>query len=252
MLSMLIFYLFKYNFLMNQRVTKISKIYNDIIEDINNGKYQVGAYLFSEKKLCTQYDASRQTIRTALDILKYDGYILKSKGKKSLILSRHAYFKPKISSVKHQVISSGKVLTYKNLDYKFINNQNNKNHFNLDEPLHFVKRIRLAEKNIMLISNAFISNRLVPEFNINRFSEKDKQSTLVNTLIGKHKIDFKYNKQIILAISLNQEDARILKLPSNTPAFSHTWFFYNSYNQLVLSDEEIYTEPIKIANILHN
>jgi GntR family transcriptional regulator len=237
---------------MNQRVTKISNIYNNIIENINNGKYQVGAYLFSEKKLCTQYDASRQTIRTVLDILKYDGYILKSKGKRSLILSRHAYFKPKISSVKHQVISSGKVPIYKPLDYKFINNQNNKNHFNLDEPLHFIKRIRLAAKKIILISNAYISYRLVPEFNINRFTLRDQRSTLVNTLIRKYKIDFKYNQQTILPILLNQKNSDLFELPTNTPAFSHTWFFYNSYNQLVLSDEEIYIEPIKISNILHN
>jgi len=244
--------MFSILFLMNQTVTKISSIYKNIIEDINKGKYQVGSQLYSEKKLCEKYRVSRQTIRTVLDKLKYDGYILKSKGKRPLILSRHAYFKPKISSVKHQVINSGKVLTYKNLDYKFLNNQDNKNHFNLGEVLHFIKRIRFAEKKIMLISNAFISNRLVPEFNIDRFSIRDKRSTLVNTLIRKHKIDFKYNQQIILPISLNQKDSSILKLPSNTLAFSHTWFFYNSYNQLVLSDEEIYIEPIKIANIIHN
>tara|TARA_B110000438_G_scaffold297525_1_gene344045 strand:- start:1074 stop:1787 length:714 start_codon:yes stop_codon:yes gene_type:complete len=237
---------------MNQITTKISTIYDNIIEDINKGKYQVGSQLHSEKKLCNKYKVSRQTIRTALDKLKYDGYILKSKGKRALILSRHAYFKPKISSVKHQVINSGKVLIYKNLDYKFLNNKDNKNHFNLGESLHFIKRIRLAEKKIMLISNAFISNRLVPEFNIDRFTIKDKRSTLVNTLIRKYKIDFKYNQQIILPIFLNQKDSSILKLSSNTPAFSHTWFFYNSSNQLVLSDEEIYIEPIKIANILHN
>lgn len=237
---------------MIQIVSKISFVYNNIIEDINKGKYQVGSHLYSEKKLCDIYSISRQTIRTVLDKLKYDGYILKSKGKRALIVSRHADFKPKIFSVKHQVISSGKILTYKNLDYKFLNNQDNKNHFNLGEPLHFIKRIRLAEKKIMLMSNVFISNRLVPEFNINRLTIRDKRSTMVNTLIRKHKIDFKYNKQIILPIFLNQKDSNILELASNTPAFSHTWLFYNSSNELVLSDEEMYIEPIKISNILHN
>ena len=118
--------------------------------------------------------------------------------------------------------------------------------------MHFIKRIRLAAKKIILISNAYISYRLVPEFNINRFTLRDQRSTLVNTLIRKYKIDFKYNQQTILPILLNQKNSDLFELPTNTPAFSHTWFFYNSYNQLVLSDEEIYIEPIKISNILHN
>ena len=72
---------------MNEAVTKIINIYNMIVEDINSGKYQVGSYLYSEKKLCETYNVSRQTVRSVLDRLKYEGFILKRKGKKSIILS---------------------------------------------------------------------------------------------------------------------------------------------------------------------
>ena len=35
--------------------------------------------------------------------------------------------------------------------------------------VHFVRRVRSVEKKIMLISNAFISEKMVPEFNIDKF-----------------------------------------------------------------------------------
>lgn len=236
---------------MNQILTKISKIYNMIIKDIVIGKYQVGSFLNSEKKLCEKYNVSRQTIRSVLDRLKYDGLILKRKGKKSLILSRHASFKPEILSIKHQIIRSGNIPIYKILDYKFFRNKDKKNKFNLGDAVYFVRRVRSVERKIILISNAFISEKLVPEFNIGKFDIKDKKSTLVNTLIRRYKIDFMYNKQDIMPILLKKNDSDIFNLPINTPAFSHKWFFYNSHSELVLFDEEIYVDPIKICNILH-
>lgn len=236
---------------MNEAVTKITNIYNMIVEDINRGKYQVGSYLYSEKKLCETYNVSRQTVRSVLDRLKYEGFILKRKGKKSIILSRHASFKPEISSIKHQIIRSGNTPIYKILDYKLFRNKDKKNKFSIGDAVHFVRRVRSVEKKIMLISNAFISEKMVPEFNIDKFDIKDKKSTLVNTLIRRYKIDFKYNKQDIMPILLKKNDSDILNLPINSPAFSHKWFFYNSHSQLILFDEEIYVDPIKISNILH-
>jgi len=236
---------------MNQILTKISFVYNNIVEDINKGKYQVGSYLYSEKKLCDIYNVSRQTIRSVLDRLKYEGFILKRKGKKSLIISRHASFKPEIYSIKHQLIRSGNVPIYKILDYKFFKNKDKKNKFNLGDALHFIRRVRLVEKKIILISNAFISEKLVPEFNVDKFTIKDKETTLVNTLIRRYKIDFMYNKQDIVPILLKQYYSNIFNLPLNTPAFSHKWFFYNSNKQLVLFDEELYVDSIKISNVLH-
>jgi GntR family trehalose operon transcriptional repressor len=65
---------------------KFLSIYNEIAEQIEDGKIKPDTKLPSENELAEQYDASRETIRKALNLLSQNGYIQKVRGKGSIVL----------------------------------------------------------------------------------------------------------------------------------------------------------------------
>ncbi|MCY6355184.1 trehalose operon repressor [Clostridium sp. ZS2-4] len=66
--------------------SKYLSIYNEIINEIKNGKIKPGVKLSSENDLMQEYNVSRDTVRKALNLLEQDGYIQKIKGKGSFVL----------------------------------------------------------------------------------------------------------------------------------------------------------------------
>lgn len=56
-------------------MTKYQKIYQDLLEKIKRGDIKPHTLLPSESELMKIYDASRDTVRKALNLLLNDGYI---------------------------------------------------------------------------------------------------------------------------------------------------------------------------------
>lgn len=73
---------------------KFEYIAQDIKNKITTKKYKAGQLLPSENQLSDQYQASRETIRRALNILAEQGYIHKQKGYGSIILDIHPNMLP--------------------------------------------------------------------------------------------------------------------------------------------------------------
>lgn len=67
-------------------MSKYQMIYQDLLDQIKRQAIKPNTYLPSENELMKQYDASRDTIRKALNLLLQNGYIQKNKGKGSLVL----------------------------------------------------------------------------------------------------------------------------------------------------------------------
>lgn len=65
---------------------KYLSIYNEIVNDIKNGKIKANTLLPSENELKEQFQTSRETIRKALTLLAQNGYIHKIRGKGSLVI----------------------------------------------------------------------------------------------------------------------------------------------------------------------
>lgn len=67
-------------------MSKYMLIYQDLLNKMKSGEIKAHSYLPSESELMKQYEASRDTVRKALNLLLQDGYIQKKKGKGSLVL----------------------------------------------------------------------------------------------------------------------------------------------------------------------
>ncbi|WAH35625.1 trehalose operon repressor [Alicyclobacillus dauci] len=85
--------------------TKAQRIYDVLAANIQNGTYKPNSKLPSEHDLIAQYDVSRGTIRTALDMLSQDGYIQRLKGKGSIVLDVAKYNFPVTGLVSFKEVS---------------------------------------------------------------------------------------------------------------------------------------------------
>ncbi len=68
-------------------MAKYQEIYYRLRSRIVNKEIKANTYLPSEMDLMKEFDASRDTIRKALNLLASNGYIHKEKGKRSLAMS---------------------------------------------------------------------------------------------------------------------------------------------------------------------
>ena len=226
-------------------IPKYKKIYNEIVQLILTNEWSVGSSMKSENELIEIFGVSRITIRNVLAILENEGRILRSRGKATLILDRLL-----INSTKSEIKDFSVTL---NADYKLIDVQVVKNNlskkFTNSSSLYYIKRIRRLKNNeIYLISRAYIPIDIIGKItNKNIFKDKN----LLDVLINKFQIKMKKSEQEISAIKLGKNDSDMFKITQGYPAVINSWYFYDLSNRLVLIDQELTVEPLKVQNYYH-
>lgn len=85
---------------------KYLKIYNIIVNMIENKEYMPNDKLPSEKELMDEYNVSRDTVRKSLNMLEQNGYIQKSKGKGSFVLDINKFNFPVSGVISFKELSS--------------------------------------------------------------------------------------------------------------------------------------------------
>lgn len=71
--------------------SKYSTIYNEIVNKIENGIYKINDPIPSESEIMEEYGVSRDTARKSIARLEQNGYILKKKGKRGIVLDRNKF-----------------------------------------------------------------------------------------------------------------------------------------------------------------
>ena len=216
-------------------------IYSTIVNLILINEWPVGSYMKSENELIKLFNVSRLTIRNVLSILENEGRIKRSRGKKTLILDRLLRNKTN-SEIKDFSVTLN--LDYYLLDFKIIsNNKNNK--FTSSSELYYIERVRRFDnKEIYLISRAYISRAISGNINQSQVAGKN----LIDTLKNVCRINLKKSTQNIKAINLSENDAKLFHSIKGTPAISNTWNFYDNNDNLILVDEEITIQTLNVEN----
>ena len=220
---------------------KYKYIYDEIIKYILTSKWPVGSSMKSENELIEIFKVSRITIRNVLSILESEGRIKRSRGKKTLILNLLLTNKEN-SAIKD---SSVDLKHYHSLEeFKVISNTL-KNKFPSSSSLYYLERIlRFKNGRIYLISKSYIAKDIAGIINKEQFRDKNILDVLINT----SKVKLKNSKQEIKAFNLSAKDALIFQSVKGFPALSNTWNFYDFNNNLVLIDEEIMIESLRVNN----
>ena len=225
-------------------IPKYKLIYSQIIRLILINEWPIGSFMKSENQLIEFFKVSRLTIRNVLSILENEGRIKKSQGRKTVILDRRLGHKANSDSeLKDR--SGDLYMKYNIIDFKIIPNHL-KHKFTSSKSLYFIERTRGDKKNhIYLISRAYISKELVGTINKQHVV---RNKNLLDLLMIVSKLTLKKSTQELKAIHLNLIDVKIFKSIVGMPAISNTWYFYDDNDNLVLIDEEITIEPLKVVN----
>ncbi|OAU78320.1 trehalose operon repressor [Lacticaseibacillus rhamnosus] len=193
---------------------KYDAIYQDLKEKIEAEIYATGSLLPSESALQDMYQASRDTVRKALRLLKDDGFIQSQKGKGSTVINRREYVFP-VSGV----VSYAELAAQFHLQTRTVVLTNHfatlpaKSFKDVDptvevKQMRLLKRVRYLENEPDIIDIDYLDPKVVPPI-----PESVAKDSLYAYLEGPVGLTIAYATKEITVETATEEDQRYLKIP---------------------------------------
>ena len=193
---------------------KYDAIYQDLKEKIEAEIYATGSLLPSESALQDMYQASRDTVRKALRLLKDDGFIQSQKGKGSTVINRQEYVFP-VSGV----VSYAELAAQFHLQTRTVVLTNHfatlpaKSFKDVDptvevKQMRLLKRVRYLENEPDIIDIDYLDPKVVPPI-----PESVAKDSLYAYLEGPVGLTIAYATKEITVETATGEDQRYLKIP---------------------------------------
>ena len=193
---------------------KYDAIYQDLKEKIEAEIYATGSLLPSESALQDMYQASRDTVRKALRLLKDDGFIQSQKGKGSTVINRQEYVFPVSGVVRYAELAAQFHLQTRTVVLT--------NHFatlpaksfkDVDptvevKQMRLLKRVRYLENEPDIIDIDYLDPKVVPPI-----PESVAKDSLYAYLEGPVGLTIAYATKEITVEAATEEDQRYLKIP---------------------------------------
>ncbi|MBE8125568.1 trehalose operon repressor [Lacticaseibacillus rhamnosus] len=193
---------------------KYDAIYQDLKEKIEAEIYATGSLLPSESALQDMYQASRDTVRKALRLLKDDGFIQSQKGKGSTVINRQEYVFP-VSGV----VSYAELAAQFHLQTRTVVLTNHfatlpaKSFKDVDptvevKQMRLLKRVRYLENEPDIIDIDYLDPKVVPPI-----PESVAKDSLYAYLEGPVGLTIAYATKEITVEAATEEDQGYLKIP---------------------------------------
>lgn len=193
---------------------KYDAIYQDLKEKIEAEIYATGSLLPSESALQDMYQASRDTVRKALRLLKDDGFIQSQKGKGSTVINRQEYVFP-VSGV----VSYAELAAQFHLQTRTVVLTNHfatlpaKSFKDVDpmvevKQMRLLKRVRYLENEPDIIDIDYLDPKVVPPI-----PESVAKDSLYAYLEGPVGLTIAYATKEITVETATEEDQWYLKIP---------------------------------------
>ncbi|MFA9390265.1 MAG: GntR family transcriptional regulator [Prolixibacteraceae bacterium] len=193
------------------------KIYEQLRKHISAGVYAEGDLLPSENELCSLHNATRPTIRKALDRLDTEGFIQRQQGKGSIVK-----VVPKgvgILSITSTTSAMGSEnLITKTLVKPEIRAWTKAFSFEISELEKEVGCIYFERLRFVKDKPVFFDITMIPNINLPRFITRNQE---INSLFGmlreQYGIDIKGGEQKIMAVNANKTLQKHFELKSTAP-----------------------------------
>jgi GntR family transcriptional regulator len=204
---------------------------------IQNGEYQEGELIPSERELSENFNISRMTVRQALNQLVVEGLIIREKGRGTFV-ARRKIEQRNICSFSETVKLEGRIPSTKVLRFEKIPASQDICSIldlNKDELIYAIKRLRFADGIPVAIEEVFIPEYYLPGF------ERFKLDTSLYRLIYQeygYSIDFMDNK--IEASIATQAEKKLLKIMSALPVLRITGISYIPNNRKFSYERDVY------------
>lgn len=198
------------------------KLYENILENIENKNYDTNHKLPSENAFAMQFNVNRHTVRQALQLLKDEGHIYTQKGKGNFISNlKVPYSISDKSSYTQKIQDLGYEPKTKLLSADIIEPSND-----VAKNLGLNKKLKVIELKLLRFANDLPITVSYSYFDAFRFREiinqLDMQPFSLYSILSKCYPDMEITKMstIFEALNPNAELSSLLNLQSNTPLIS--------------------------------
>lgn len=193
-------------------MSKYETIYNAIIKQIEGGKLKEGDKIPSETELMAQFDASRGTVRKAVDLLQERGYVQKIHGKGVFVLRKKniefrlggiVSFREEYERLNRDIVTKVVGMQKLSADKAVAKLLNVKRKTEVD----LIKRVRNIDgENVILDVNYFVSD-IIPDL-----TEETVQASVYQYIEQTLSLQISYAHRVIEAQPCTEEDQKYLDL----------------------------------------
>ncbi|RHF41736.1 trehalose operon repressor [Thomasclavelia ramosa] len=192
-------------------LSKYQRISQDLIDKIDKQEIKVHSYLPSENELMKLYNASRDTIRKALDILLKNGYIQKNKGKGSLVLDvdKVAFpvsgvmgFKELAKTINSEVVTKVIELSLNPVDVQM------KKELYMDSGNYYkIRRIRSFDGERVILDTDYLNANIVPNI-----TETIAADSLYNYIENELGLKISFARKEFTVVKATEEEKNLLDM----------------------------------------
>lgn len=190
---------------------KYEQIYKDLEEKIRKEIYPANTVLPGEMQLCETYQASRDTIRKALNMLMNTGYIQKQQGRGSVVIKlEQLNFPIGLTSYKELQQAQGfdsKTKMVEMYQKTITEDEEKLTGFPMGEKVWSLLRLRYIDGKVAILDRDIFLVSLVPE--LTKEIAEDSLYAYFENQLG---LDISYAEKEITVVPLNEEDREYLDL----------------------------------------
>ncbi|RCW77491.1 GntR family transcriptional regulator [Saliterribacillus persicus] len=187
-----------------------------IRQKIENGEYNPGDALPSEREYAEQLNISRMTVRQAISNLVNERYLIRIKGKGTFIAEQKLEQNLNgLTSFTEDMIARGMTPSNKLLNFEIIPAKPSiAQQLNIKEhaPVYEIKRIRLAQGIPMALERTYVSANL-----IKGLTDDIVESSLYKYIEENLGLKIGRASQIFEATHANEEEIKYLEIPEQSP-----------------------------------
>ncbi len=179
---------------------------------IQSDKYEIGDKFLTENEIRTLYDISRNTVNKAVTSLIGEGLLEFRKGVGTFIKYKNSqYDLYSLISFTKMAEDMGKIPSTRVLEFKVVSSAEvdksvrTSMQIETEKDLYYIKRLRLLNGEPSILETRYVDTELSPDL-----TEDDVSGSILSMWVDKYDLHPAATDQTLRAISLTEQDARIL------------------------------------------
>lgn len=193
------------------------KLYEKLRTLIEEGTYSRGDLLPSENELCAAHHLTRPTVRKALDLLVYDGFIIRHQGKGSIVEGQPKGIGILSLSSTSSAIGQDKLSTQITVK-PHIRRWEQAFGFEISEKEKSMGCIYIERLRLINETPVFYDITMIPNLNLPRFTSRTFEDRSLFDILRKHyQLEVKGGEQNILAITADERIQHYFGVKKNHP-----------------------------------
>lgn len=219
-------------------MAKYHEISTELIKAIVDGKYKDQGKLPTEKELIEQFDTSRNTIRSAINLLTDEGYVYKVQGSgiylrpinfdesTNLNLIKGFFSEQQTETSKIKIIKLELIRANEELAIEL--------NCKVGESLYQLRRVRYIDNEPVRVEQSYYRQAVVPYL-----GREIAEASIYDYLTQNLKLQIGFADRKICADYLSKEDAELLELAENDPALIVKEKMYLANGEIVILGEAV-------------